>query len=101
MNDDYFDYFQSHYHEVSESKINSLVKGIERKAFYPVALKFHKGSIADNEKSIKNLTKQANLKKNADIKLKLLESSIPPYRNTIQKHQIAIRIINRLMEESE
>ena len=41
MNEEYINYFQSEYLDVSEPKINSLVNGIERKSHYPIALNFH------------------------------------------------------------
>ena len=96
MNEEYINYFQSEYLDVSEPKINSLVNGIERKSHYPVALNFHNGSIADNEKSIKNLEKEANFKKNAAMKNEILKIA-SPYRNTVKKHQIAIRVLKSLM----
>jgi len=96
MHEDYVNYFQSEYLDVSETKINSLVKSIERKALYPIYLDFHNGSIVDAEKQIKVFEKKANLKKNADFKEMWLKPAIP-YRNTVKKHQIAIRLIKSLM----
>ena len=96
MNEEYINYFHSVYLDVSEPKINSLVNGIERKSYYPIALNFHNSSIDDNEKIIKDFEKESNFKKNAARKNEILKIAIP-YRNTVKKHQIAIRVLKSLM----
>lgn len=96
MNEDYVNYFHAEYLDASESKISTLVNKIERKSLYPIYLKFHLSCITDNEKSIKSLEKEANFKKNAAIKEQMLKLAAP-YRNTVKKQKIAVRLIKSLM----